>query len=81
MGKICYFSFVRIMFFVIFPVLATVLKLWFCIVVTLSTPIPSSGICIICEGIDELRSLKFKDAINEFADKIETFKHLTKSFN
>ena len=33
MGKICYFSFARIMFFVIFPVLATVLKLWFCIVV------------------------------------------------
>ena len=33
MGKICYFSFVRIMFFVIFSVLATVQKLWFRVVV------------------------------------------------
>ena len=48
---------------------------------TPSIPTPSSGICIVCEGITELQSLKFKDAITEFTDKIEAFKQLTKSFN
>ena len=45
-----------------------------------STPTPSPGICVVCEGSTELRSLKFKDAVIEFTDKIEAFKQLTKSF-
>ena len=42
---------------------------------------PSSEICGVCKGIDDLRSLQFKDAIIEFTDKIEAFKDLTKSFS
>ena len=43
---------------------------------------PSPEICGICKGIDDLRSLRFKDAIIEFTNKIEAFKdRLTKSFS
>ena len=43
---------------------------------------PSSKICTICKGIDDFRSLKFKDAITEFTDKIDAFKDLiTKSID
>ena len=42
---------------------------------------PSSEICDVCKGIDDLRSLRFKDAIIEFTDKIEAFKDLIKSFS
>ena len=48
-------------------------------IITPSTP--SSGVCIVCKGIDDLRSLNFKDAVTEFSDKIDAFKHLTKSLN
>ena len=42
---------------------------------------PSSGVCVVCKGIDDLRSLNFRNAVTEFSDKIEAFKQLTKSFN
>ena len=41
-----------------------------------------SKVCSICKGIDDFRSLKFKDAITEFTEKIDAFKALlTKSFD
>ena len=42
----------------------------------------SSKVYSICKGIDDFRSLKFKDAITEFTEKIDAFKALlTKSFD
>ena len=41
----------------------------------------SSGVCVVCKGRDDLRSLNFRNAVTEFSDNIEAFKQLTKSFN
>ena len=49
--------------------------------ITITPSTPSSKICAICRGVDELRNYKLREAIDEFSTKIDAYKELTKSLN
>ena len=40
---------------------------------------PSNRKCSVCQGIDDLRSMKLNEAVQEFSSKLDTYQELSKS--
>ena len=42
---------------------------------------PTTNICTICKGCDDLREMNLNDAVQKFGEKIEAYQELTKSLS